>query len=763
MLRGFLLFLLLSMSIQAICQSNRTVMDQLAGRFNAYTDNLHRASIYLKTNKDIYESVEDLWFKAYVLDAQYHNLFELDKTLYVRLVSADRDSTVWEEKYPIRNGFSSGHIFLDNSLPDGNYLLSAYSAHSFSSGTPYFHALKMIRIVRDTRSLLKGEKPVSLAADASPQQDIWFTILPEGGRLVSGVSNTVAFKAVDKNGDPVDVSGELLQGNSPVKTFKSIHAGMGSFSFRPVPGAAYQLRLAGSSTGKLYPLPAIQEKGLVLHLLKSKKDTLLFNIVQSPGSVSQPVYIRVQVRGRVQAMAAGMLADSLKIKIPTANAPQGIAEVTLFDQQMRPLAERLVYLNPDRSLNISATLSKEIYKTREKVTLKIRAADKDGKPVQASLGVNVYDKLYHNAGDAKDILTHYYLSTELKGKIYDPGYYFNSVNKDRSEALDVLLLTQGWRCYLWNEDELKEFKSRKQVLTDSTRGRLVAVNPKKDKPKIQILMAFSADESERRNIFTDSLGRFTLAPEDFVKGRWSYLKHFDGGKEEYTVSVEDQFNKIRKVSKTIQLEYPVAGVAAVEKKDEIPPGRMSMGATNLSEVKVVARKQHIFRDKYMGHLDSLAKLEGNTDFVYPNSNWLNVPVGASGSKPVEGKKYTIWIGPNPPTRVPFSFGAGDFKEVIYHYKNFTEEELLKKFRLARIKGYYEKREFYQPDYDKETDPTPDYRNTLLWMPEVPTDKNGEAALHFFCSDINSSFMGTVEGVGSDGLLGKREFHFNVVK
>jgi hypothetical protein len=140
-----------------------------------------------------------------------------------------------------------------------------------------------------------------------------------------------------------------------------------------------------------------------------------------------------------------------------------------------------------------------------------------------------------------------------------------------------------------------------------------------------------------------------------------------------------------------------------------------------------------------------------------------VPVGASGSKPVEGKKYTIWIGPNPPTRVPFSFGAGDFKEIIYHYKNFTEEELLKKFGLTRIKGYYEKREFYQPDYDKETDPTPDYRNTLLWMPEVLTDKNGEAALHFFCSDINSSFTGTVEGVGSDGLLGKKEFHFNVVK
>jgi hypothetical protein len=737
-------------------------MNQFAGQFNAYTDSMPQASVYLRTSKDIYESVEDLWFKAYLLDAQFYTPFELDKTLYVRLVKKDRDSVVWEEKYPVKNGMVAGHIFLDRSLPEGDYFLSAYSAHSFYNNRSYFHALKMVRVIRQTNSLLK-EKATGIINDTPLQQNIQFNVLPEGGQLVSGIMNRVAFKAVNESGEPLDVSGKLLQGDLPIKTFKSTHAGMGSFYFTPVPGVKYQIQLTSLKTDKLYPLPAIRDKGIVFHLLKNENDSLTFNIIQSPGSVKQTVFLRVQIRGRVQIMAAGILGDSLKVKIPTINSPQGIAEVTLFDQELRPLAERLVYLNPDKALNISTSLSKEIYKTREKVSVKIKTVDKAGKPVQANIGLCVYDKIYHNAEDVKDILTHYYLSTQLRGKIYNPGYYFDNNHKDRKEVMDLLLLTQGWRCYLWNVDELKELKKGKQVLTDSTKGRLIAVNPKKATPKLQMLMVFSTDESQKRMLISDSLGRFALAPEDFVKGRWLYLKHFDASKGEYTVSVEDYFKAIGDVSKKVECDYPIAGGITEEKKADIPPGRMSMGTINLDEVKIVAKKQNVFRDKYMGHLDSLAKFEGNTDFIAPNSSWLNIPVGYGGTRPVEGKTYITWNGPNPPHSYPFSFDATNSKQVVYHYPKFTEEELLKKFNLSRIKGYYEQREFYQPNYDKESNSLPDYRNTLLWAPEVITNENGEATVDFFCSDINSSFLGIVEGVGREGLLGKNEFHFTVVK
>jgi hypothetical protein len=96
---------------------------------------------------------------------------------------------------------------------------------------------------------------------------------------------------------------------------------------------------------------------------------------------------------------------------------------------------------------------------------------------------------------------------------------------------------------------------------------------------------------------------------------------------------------------------------------------------------------------------------------------------------------------------------------------YTEEGLLKMHYLSRVKGYYRERKFYQPDYDKVTfeEKVPDFRNTLLWEPSVCTDENGEATLSFFCSDINTEFVGRIEGVGGDGLLGTGFFKFNVRK
>ena len=86
-----------------------------------------------------------------------------------------------------------------------------------------------------------------------------------------------------------------------------------------------------------------------------------------------------------------------------------------------------------------------------------------------------------------------------------------------------------------------------------------------------------------------------------------------------------------------------------------------------------------------------------------------------------------------------------------------------KFGIVRVKGYYGHREFYQPYYDVDEDSFTDYRNTLLWNPSVVTDINGEVELELFCSDINTLFVGIIEGVGGDGLLGIESFQFTVRK
>ena len=86
--------------------------------------------LYLQTSKDVYETGEDLWFKAYQLDAQTFGLSDKSKTLYLQMISP-KDSVMWQEKYPIENGIAAGHVYVDEKLSEGDYLLQAYTRHSF--------------------------------------------------------------------------------------------------------------------------------------------------------------------------------------------------------------------------------------------------------------------------------------------------------------------------------------------------------------------------------------------------------------------------------------------------------------------------------------------------------------------------------------------------------------------------------------------------------------------------------------------------------
>src|SRR5450759_2155624 len=105
--------------------------------------------------------------------------------------------------------------------------------------------------------------------------------------------------------------------------------------------------------------------------------------------------------------------------MPIAGMFPGNAEVTLFNDKMIPVAERLVYVNPEKRIKIQTILPDSIFLTRRKVNLKIITRDENNKPIKANLGLTVFDKIYENQSDSINILTHMYLSTQLKGRIYN--------------------------------------------------------------------------------------------------------------------------------------------------------------------------------------------------------------------------------------------------------------------------------------------------------------------------------------------------------
>lgn len=741
-------------------QQVNTSADTLAMRLNRYTEQSSLNSVYLRTSKGVFEVHEDVWFKAYVLDAKSLRLSDLDKTLYVQLSRAGSEQVVWREKYPVLTGIVEGHLYLDSLVAEGDYILEAYSAHSFQPKSSFFYASQPIRIIKNLNSLMEKKESAAVSADVANK--IQLNILPEGGQLVAGVTNRIAFKAVNHKGEPIHVTGTLVGDSNPIKKFESTHAGMGAFLLKPDPGKKYELRLSGAHAGKTYQLPEIQNNGISMRLIRND-DTLSFKIAQHQQK-NRKIHLRVQIRGMTQMIATAILSDSLVISLPTKDIPNGIVEVTIFDESLHPLTERLVYIHQDQQLYITTHLSKYTFGKRERVSIKIKTQDQYGKPVQAHLGINIYDRIYEGAETPRDILTHYSLSTQLRGRIYNPTYYFNSAHKDRKEALDLLLLCQGWRSYQWNEENLKLSAPLEPIIADHSKGQISPVKKNKKSKKPQALLAFNSEENGSSVVPVDSLGNFILTPDELSAGRRIYLKNFAAENEEHVVTIEDPFPAIQKFKQGMEDGSPIA--ALLPEKREVQTSLIKRGGITLNTILISAKKGSFFRDKYLRKLDSAAKFDANNDYIGnhgPNAEgaWLNCPACSGGPKPIEGMKYTVYIGKNPPGSHPFYFGRDDFKSIIYHYPKFTEEELLKKYKLTKTSGYYAQKSFYSPDYDKEPNSLPDYRNTLLWEPSINTDKSGEVTITFFCSDIVSGFSGIIEGVSASGLLGKKQFNFDV--
>ncbi|HEY8960180.1 hypothetical protein, partial [Chitinophaga sp.] len=458
-----LAFMLLIIPNTSFSQENKREIDKLAGQLDSVRQ-LRQTSVYLRTSKDIYISGEDLWFNAFVLNSIDFTLSTLDNTLYLQLQKADADSVLWEEMYPIVNGISYGHVYLPQTLSDGEYLLKGYTAHSFFSGQPYHYTVARIQVFNEPQAI-RVRKIRQIQNNVSSSDPVQLRVFPEGGNLLAGVLNRVAFKAVDRNGQPAEVKGTLLKGETPVLNFNSLHAGMGAFQFIPEKGAAYYVRL-DNNKDSLYQVPMALEGSMGMRLLRNEGDSLVFRIM-AHDMPKQKFYLRLQIRSAVEAIAAGEVGDSMEVKISVQNAPLGIGEVTLFDAQLRPVAERLVYLHPERQFRISFSELKSEYSPKEKVTLKIKTTDASGAPVPAVFSLCVYDDLFHSPENTSNILSYYYLSTQLRGKIYNPAYYFDSTHSNRKEALDLLLLTQGWRSYTWNKEAMAQSQSLPQVLSDT--------------------------------------------------------------------------------------------------------------------------------------------------------------------------------------------------------------------------------------------------------------------------------------------------------
>lgn len=730
--------------------------------------------VYILPSKEIAETGEDLWFKAYLMDRQTFALSDRSQTLYLQ-IRTETNSVVWSEKYPLLGGCADGHIYVGTDWPQGEYFLEGYTRSSFTADTAQALRPRRIRVVERVAQMdAISAKAVSDDSIQKRTTTHRFNLFPEGGNLIYGVNSVVAFKATYGNGYPEEVSGKVLEDDREIAEIQCLHDGMGQFSVTPQQGKKYKVAL---SDGRTIPFPKIESNGLALKLVRNNPNGLAF-LVFAPDSTAHPFKIVAKQNGMLCSEAEGTVRGQQFVRLPKTLFPiQGIAEITLFDGD-RPVAERLVYVNPDARLNITAATNNERYFRRDTGTVRLQVTDSAGRPIQAELTVSIFDKAYLYQPGHENILSHCYLSEQIRGDIFNPTYYFDTQNDDRLQALDLLLMTQGWRRYVWDSEPTPS----RPLLTDGVSGMLTG---KRDVgSKTQVVNAFSP-QGDTCTILTDSSGRFEIDPQLMVKmpGR-IYLKPFLTDRYKAKLFFASPFDTIN----AYRLDRP--RYLSQNHIFETDNGEQIVYSDDkvilLDDVVVKAKRNSVYRDKVTGFLDSLANVDGmgpewvcfhvnQNDFTdtlfilndyypdftaHPESNYCEGKIG----KPIPGKEYTVLKVHTYIDGVGRECGVFyNMMQIVYPKRTYTDEQLMRMYGLSRAQGYYPKREFYEPDPLERYSPSPDPRNLLQWRPAVLTNENGVAEIPFTASDVNTEFIGIVEAIDGTGQMGCQTFSFRVLK
>ncbi|WP_295794517.1 hypothetical protein [Mucilaginibacter sp.] len=313
---------------------------------------------------------------------------------------------------------------------------------------------KLALIAQETGTADDTHKLI-IPVNISRPENIDLQFMPEGGALVAGLPAHVGFKAIGEDGKAVNVEGAVYDSHQQqIAQFKTVHKGMGAFDMMPAAGEVYIAKVTlQNGVVKTYSLPVVQNSGTTLKITQSvAADSLVVTIAGA--QVNGSYYLIGQANGVVcYGAIVNLEGIPVKSKIPTAGFPTGIARFTLLNAARQPLNERMIFINHNDFLRIDAKPDKPGYGARDSIGMQINITDKNGQPVQGSFSMAVTDdsQVKIDSAGTTSIISNLLLTSDLKGTVEEPGYYFRQdADGSIQQQLDNLLLTQGWVGYNWS-------------------------------------------------------------------------------------------------------------------------------------------------------------------------------------------------------------------------------------------------------------------------------------------------------------------------
>ncbi|MES2276658.1 MAG: TonB-dependent receptor plug domain-containing protein [Bacteroidota bacterium] len=881
-------------------------LDKLLAGLQKYTADYPQEKIHLQFDKPYYSVGEDIWFKAYVVNAEKNLLAQQSKILYVDLLD-ERDSIVQTKVFPLVNGMASANIPLADSLYNsGNYHLYAYTKWMANFGSDYYFK-KTIALVNARYGAISGSlsyKASTAAAGKQLNSDIVYTnergqpypnsevkytlqvngrdistgkaitdaagkisiasllkpdyknapvtittninnpnkhiivqsfvirplagsadvqFFPEGGQLVNGIRTKVGFKAVKPDGLSETVSGYITDNsNAHVAEFQSQHAGMGIFALQPQSGKSYTAVITHQDgTESRYMLPAAAENGYVLNANQVGKDSLSVRISASQALLNGKEAVLVaQTNGVVQFAAKIKLDAATNVSIvSTKKFPTGITQLTLFSPDYAPVAERLVFVDHNNRLNTTITTDNPTYAPRGKVKMDMKITDAYDEPVVGSFSVTVTDdsKVKAAEDDEVTILSNLLLTSDIKGYVEQPNYYFNSANADRLKHLDQLLLTQGWRRFNWADLQAGKHPQLRyqpeQGLTVT--GNITTLGNKPVSKGKVILFASTAEGPLMIDTVADEQGHFVFDGLYFADNA-KLVVRASNAKDRNSVKVS--------IDKQPHINYKPLYVAANDVRgfnlteylktteaqfEELTKAGLMKNVIALKEVKIQAKRDYV-AERTIPHSSNLNpgyadvvlkadKFEKQTrlmDAFYglPGMEikgglpWLTRIKSFTGEKPMLVILDGAQLPRNPKmlkdlleTIPAFDilgaevltsggstamYGSDGSNGVIILTTRRGDEMQVQGLKQNvghySPKGYSATKSFYAPVYDVPDDKKmADLRSTIYWNPDIVTNDKGEASISYFNADGTGTYKVTLEGLDLNGNLARHTYTYVV--
>ncbi|MFN2126730.1 MAG: hypothetical protein ACK2TU_02625, partial [Anaerolineales bacterium] len=403
--------------------------------------------VYVHLDKPFYVSGETIWFNAYLVNTGSLILTENSGVLYVDLISA-AGVNLMHKRLLVKKGLCEGNIDLPEKLESGNYWIRVYTnwMKNYDKAL-YFN--KQIPVYNPTDDL----KDKYLRKPEDTNFDVQF--FPEGGHLVNNLTSQVAFKAIDSSGKGIEIEGKIVDSKGEtVSEFVTRHSGMGSFFMNPQSNKSYKAIVKYKRNEKEFDFPEVMEEGYAISVNNLKDRNIQVMIINTPSLDDTELYIIARIRGMIYHREKVLLKHgSAVVSIPKAKFPDGIVLITFFNDLHIPVCERMVFINSQQIITASLENEPIELEPREKISLKLLVKDQYGKAVRNtsfSLAITDADHLIKD-NTRETIKSNLLLSSDLKGTIEDPGYYFLEDDRDTRIALDLVMLTHGWSRYSWKE------------------------------------------------------------------------------------------------------------------------------------------------------------------------------------------------------------------------------------------------------------------------------------------------------------------------